>query len=197
MGVSLCAIEGCEQYTIFQGVSISRRYELPTDRNNSDLESSSIWCRLVFRALWRAPACCQTISLAILKISRTTDVLLITSHELQSSPASGHEGWVVQLNLLAELIVSTAVEVEEHLDWWVGAVHCHTVLRWHTHRVGLDGCFNNWHQVHSAVPQGSVLGPMLFNIYTTNLFRTMRNSLYGYVDDVTLIATIQSPQTRH
>ena len=48
----------------------------------------------------------------------------------------------------------------------------------------------------SAVPQGSVLGPLLFLLYTSVLFSILENEMIGYADDSTLIAAIPSPNAR-
>ena len=44
--------------------------------------------------------------------------------------------------------------------------------------------------------QGSVLGPLLFLLYTLELFSILENKLIGYADDSTLIAVVPYPDVR-
>ena len=53
----------------------------------------------------------------------------------------------------------------------------------------------NWLTL-SGVPQGSVVGPLLFLLYTSELFAIVENKLIGYADDSTLIAVVPSPSLR-
>ena len=46
------------------------------------------------------------------------------------------------------------------------------------------------------MPQGSVLGPLLFLRYTSELFCILENKLIGYADDSTLMAVVPSPGVR-
>ena len=46
------------------------------------------------------------------------------------------------------------------------------------------------------MPQGSVLGPLLLLLYTSELFSVLENKLIGYADDTTLIAVVPSPGLR-
>ena len=63
-------------------------------------------------------------------------------------------------------------------------------------RVMVDGCRSKLVNVVSGVPQSSVFGPLLFLLYTTELFSILENKLIGYADDSTLIAVVPSPGLR-
>ena len=62
--------------------------------------------------------------------------------------------------------------------------------------VMVDGCRSKLVNVVSGVPQGSVLGQLLFLLYTTELFSIVENKLISYANDSTLIAVVPSPGLR-
>ena len=57
----------------------------------------------------------------------------------------------------------------------------------------VDCCQSKLVDVVSGVSQGSVLGPLLFLLYTSELFSILENKLIGYADDSTLTAVVPSP----
>ena len=56
----------------------------------------------------------------------------------------------------------------------------------------VDGCWRKLVKVVSGVPQGSVLGQLLFLQYTSELFSILENKLICYADDSTLMAVVPS-----
>ena len=60
----------------------------------------------------------------------------------------------------------------------------------------MDGCRSKLVNVVSGVPQGNVLGPQLFLLYTAELFSKVEIKLFGYADDSTLLAVVPSPGER-
>ena len=62
--------------------------------------------------------------------------------------------------------------------------------------VMVDGCSSKLVNVVSGVLQGSVLGPLLFLLYTSEIFFILENKLFGYANDSTLIVVVPSPGLR-
>ena len=51
------------------------------------------------------------------------------------------------------------------------------------HRVLVDGATSELIPIVSGMPQGSVLGPLLFVFYTSEMFELVENRLYDYAED--------------
>ena len=58
-------------------------------------------------------------------------------------------------------------------------------------KVMMDDCRSKLVNI-VGVPQSSVLGPVLFLLYTSKVFSILENKLIGYADDSTLIAVMSS-----
>ena len=53
-------------------------------------------------------------------------------------------------------------------------------------RTKVNGAFSGWEELLTSVPQGSVLGPLLFNIQLNDLFYVVENSeICNFADDTT------------
>ena len=55
---------------------------------------------------------------------------------------------------------------------------------------------SEWIPIVSGVPQGSVLGPLLFILYTSYMLEQVENRLYAYADDSTLLAVVRKSAGR-
>ena len=66
-------------------------------------------------------------------------------------------------------------------------------------RVVLDGAFSDWLPVKSGVPQGSILGPLLFVVYVNNMpnYLTSKSKLALFADDSKLYGPITSINSQH
>ena len=91
--------------------------------------------------------------------------------------------------------------------WHKGLLHklrgigcSENVLKWFTsylsgrrQRVILNGQSSDWAQVEAGVPQGSILGPLLFLLYINDIVKNIGCSIRLFADDTSLYIIVETP----
>ena len=60
-------------------------------------------------------------------------------------------------------------------------------------RVVINGQNSDWLQINAGVPQGSILGPLLFLVYVNDLPRNLKSTVKLYAYDVSLFSVVENP----
>ena len=69
----------------------------------------------------------------------------------------------------------------------------HSYLKNHMQRTKINSEYSSWEYILFGVPRGSILGPLLFNIFLCDIFLIMENiDITSYADDNTPYTTVNS-----
>ena len=60
-------------------------------------------------------------------------------------------------------------------------------------RVVLNGQYSDWLNIKAGVPQGSILGPLLFLVYVNDLPKNLKSNVKLFADDVSLFSVVEDP----
>ena len=61
-----------------------------------------------------------------------------------------------------------------------------------TQRVSLNGQYSSWAKAEAGVPQGSILGPLLFLIYINDLSDNLASNPKLFADDTSLFCVVKN-----
>ena len=138
-----------------------------------------------------------TTQFAYQKCLGTCDAPLCVSYMQQSALESGQEARIVQVDFSAAF---DRVNHQGILNWLcfvdIGGSVLSILTKFLSNRSQLlmvNGCRSKLVEVVSGVPQGRVLGQLLFLLCTSEHFSILENKLNGYADDSTLMALVPSP----
>ena len=56
----------------------------------------------------------------------------------------------------------------------------------------LNGKSSEWRRISAGVPQGSVLGPLFFLVYTNDIVENVNSDIKLFADDTSLFSVVQN-----
>ena len=94
-----------------------------------------------------------------------------------------HDGLIYKLNVM--------VYLETYLIFWENYLHNRY------QRVVLNGTNSDWRSIEAGVPQGSVLGPLLFLVYINDLTDNISSEMRLFADDSSLFTQVNGVDQTH
>ena len=104
------------------------------------------------------------------------DILIVFSDQSKALDRVWHKGLIYKLQTFG--ICGSLVE-------WLT-----DYLKDRKQRVCVGSSHSNWGHIQSGVPQGSVLGPLLFIVYINDIVENIKSSIKLFADDTSLFVTI-------
>ena len=79
---------------------------------------------------------------------------------------------------------------EDMIDW------TRNFLADRVQQVSVNGKNSKWHKVTSGIPQGSVIGPLMFIIYINDLPESVKSTIYLFADDTKIFKVLKTPEDK-
>ena len=125
--------------------------------------------------------------------------MILISHRIYAALEKGHDVCFVSLDASAAF----------DRVWHAGLIYklkckgiCGKLLEWiesylsnRYQRVVIKGQFSEWIKILAGVPQGSILGPLLFLIYIDDIIKDIECNMFLFADDTSILEVITDPVT--
>ena len=127
----------------------------------------------------------------------TVNQLILLSHKIYEALENGRDVCFVSLDASAAfdrvwhealIFKLKQIGVGGQLLRWI-----ESYLTNRRQRVIVNGQFSEWVSISAGVPQGSILGPLLFLIYINDIVQNLESFIALYADDANLIEVIDDP----
>ena len=133
------------------------------------------------------------------KLDSTVNQMIFISHKIYDALSKGEEVCFVSLDASAAF----------DRVWHDGLIHklknkgiSGTLLAWlvnyltdRKQKVVIKGHSSDWNRNTAGVPQGSILGPLLFLIYVDDIVNDIDSQILLFADDASLFEIINDPET--